>query len=259
LDGSGTPTDLFAGEVTPSFVALLRAPAASAAPAISGSGALGQPLSCSQGSWAPDLLGALLYRAPRDLGYQWRRDGTDIAGATAPSYTPLAPGSYSCRVTASNRAGSTGQTSDAVAVAEPPQPPGPVAPAPSPPAGPEIAELRLAARCVRPTRSGRVRVRMSLELARPGPVQVRIDRGVGTKARSSCPPPRRGRRFTGRFRTVATLRRVPTQPAAAAAVGRRLTLDLRLTPGLYRITVRAVLDGNRLSRSVRRYLRVLGR
>jgi hypothetical protein len=100
---------------------------------------------------------------------------------------------------------------------------------------------------------------MSLRLARPGPVQVRIDRGVGTKARRSCPKPNPGRRFAGRFRRVATLRRVPTQPAAsAAAVGRRLTLNLRLAPGLYRLTVRAYLDRNRLSRPARRYLRVLG-
>ena len=43
-----------------------------------------------------------------------------------------------------------------------------------------------------------------------------------------------------------------------AAVGRRLTLNLRLAPGLYRLTVRAYLDRNRLSRPARRYLRVLG-
>ena len=73
-------------------------------------------------------------------------------------------------------------------------------------------------------------MRMSLRVARPGPVQVRIDRAVGTKTRRSCPKPNPRRRFTGRFRRVATLRRVPTQPAAAAAVGRRLTLTLRLAP-----------------------------
>jgi hypothetical protein len=98
---------------------------------------------------------------------------------------------------------------------------------------------------------------MSLRLARLGPVQVRIDRAVGTKARRSCPKPNPGRRFAGRFRRVATLRRVPTQPAAAAAVDRRLTLNLRLSPGLYRLTVRAYLDRNRLSSPARRYLRVL--
>jgi len=137
--------------------------------------------------------------------------------------------------------------------ADPPQEPTP------PRAEPAIAQLQLASRCARPTQSGRVRVRLSLLLARPGPVQVRIDRAVRTKVRRSCPRPNSGSRFTGRFRRVAILRRVPTQPAAAAAaVGRRLTLNLRLTPGLYRFTVRAHLDGNRLSRPARRFLRVLG-
>ena len=46
--------------------------------------------------------------------------------------------------------------------------------------------------------------------------------------------------------------------AAAASVARRLTLNPRLAPGLYRITVRAQLDQNRLSRRLRRYLHVLG-
>ena len=99
-----------------------------------------------------------------------------------------------------------------------------------------------------------------MRLARPGPVRVRIDRGVGTRALRRCPRPNPGRRFTGSFHRVATLRRTPTEPAAAAAaVGRRLTLKLRLAPGLYRISVRAQLDGNRLSRPARRYLRVLAR
>jgi hypothetical protein len=35
-------------------------------------------------------------------------------------------------------------------------------------------------------------------------------------------------------------------------------LNLRLAPGLYRITVRAVLDGGRLSGPARRWLRVTG-
>ena len=53
----------------------------------------------------------------------------------------------------------------------PPVPPGPVPPAPQGRAEPAIAGLRLGSRCVRPTRSGRVRVRMSMRLARPGPVR----------------------------------------------------------------------------------------
>jgi hypothetical protein len=93
-----------------------------------------------------------------------------------------------------------------------------------------------------------------MRMARPGPVQVRVDRGVGSKAVLQCPRPRPGRRFGGRFRKVATLKRVRTQAAGAR---HRVTLDLRLPSGLYRITVRAHVGGKRLSRPLRRYLRVL--
>jgi hypothetical protein len=124
------------------------------------------------------------------------------------------------------------------------------------PAQPTLAQLRLGSRCVRPSRSGRVRIPITLRMARPGPVQVRIERGVGTRALQSCPRPNPERRFTGRFRKVATLSRLATR--AAAAGRRRLTLKLRLAPGLYRLTIRAQLDRNRLSRPARRYLRVLG-
>ena len=94
---------------------------------------------------------------------------------------------------------------------------------------------------------------MTLRMAKPAPVQVRIDRRVGTRALRSCPD---ASRFTGRYRKVATLRRLSTRPAAAGL--RRLTLRLRLAPGLYRISVRAHLEGNVLSRPLRRYLWVLG-
>jgi hypothetical protein len=96
---------------------------------------------------------------------------------------------------------------------------------------------------------------MSLRLARAGPVQVRVDRAVGAKAVHRCLRSDATPRLKGRMRNVATLRRVHTQ--AAAAVGRKLTLRLRLTPGLYRFSVRAHLGGGRLSRPVHRFLRVL--
>jgi hypothetical protein len=96
---------------------------------------------------------------------------------------------------------------------------------------------------------------MRLRMARPWPVQVRIDRAVGTKSGRSCPRGKAGRAFKGRYRKVATLRRLATRPAAAGR--RRLTLKLRLAPGLYRLTVRAHFDGNRLSPPRRRYVHVL--
>ena len=76
-------------------------------------------LTCSQGAWAPDLLGAFLYRAPQSFAYQWSRNGAEIGGATDPSYTAYVPGDYRCRVTATNEAGSTSQTSDTHTVPAP--------------------------------------------------------------------------------------------------------------------------------------------
>ena len=89
-------------------------------PTISGEPRVGEELSCSQGNWAPDLLGAFLFRAPRSsFEYQWLMDGGEIGGETAPTFTPTEPGTYACRVTASNQAGSSSQTSADVTVPAP--------------------------------------------------------------------------------------------------------------------------------------------
>ena len=117
----GTAQDLFSGEFVSDFVALLRSPQPTAIPAISGSGRVNQPLSCTNGSWAPDLSAAFLYRAPESFSYQWLSNGAPIAGATSKSYVPSGAGSYSCRVTASNAGGATSQISHAVVV-KPPKP-----------------------------------------------------------------------------------------------------------------------------------------
>ena len=125
LDGSGED-DLDTGDATvagPTFLALLRAPSGAGIPAIAGDAEVGEQLSCSEGEWAPDLPGAFLYRAPRTLSYQWRRDGGEIAGATDANHTPTAPGSYTCEVTAANDAGSDSQTSAAVQVSSSAPPP----------------------------------------------------------------------------------------------------------------------------------------
>lgn len=113
LDGSGSASDLFTGELSPTFPALLRSPAGTAAPAISGGDLVGAQLSCTDGTWASDLPGAFLFRAPRAFAYQWRRDGAEISGATNPSFTTTEPGSYTCEVTASNQAGDGSQASAA--------------------------------------------------------------------------------------------------------------------------------------------------
>ena len=62
------------------------------------------------------MLESLLYRAPESLAYQWSRDGNDLPGAETNSITADPEGSYRCRVTATNAAGATSQTSSAHAI-----------------------------------------------------------------------------------------------------------------------------------------------
>ncbi|MGH2965428.1 MAG: hypothetical protein ACRDMH_08605 [Solirubrobacterales bacterium] len=119
LDGSGTPADLFTGQGFANFPVLLRAPVGTEPPTISGEAKIGEELSCSEGHWAPDLLGAFLSRAPHAAQFEWLRNGAEISGETSANLTLTQPGSYSCRVTASNQAGSSSQTSDDVTVPPP--------------------------------------------------------------------------------------------------------------------------------------------
>lgn len=103
----------------PNFVALVQSPRAAGAPAIAGGTEPVATLSCSDGSWAPDLAGAFLYRSPTGFSRQWTLDGTDIAGATTNSLDASIAGDYRCRVTAANPAGAASQTSEAHALTVP--------------------------------------------------------------------------------------------------------------------------------------------
>jgi subtilisin-like proprotein convertase family protein len=141
-------------------------------------------------------------------------------------------------------------TIDVNAVDDPPASPPPAA------APPAISDLRLGSRCVRRSASGRVRVPMTMRLAQVGPIVVRIDRAVGSRNRDGCPRQNRTRDYETRFRRVRTVR--PRTKAAAAAVLRRVTLKLRLKPGLYRIGVQVRLENGRLSPPVHAFLRVIG-
>jgi YVTN family beta-propeller protein len=138
--------------------------------------------------------------------------------------------------------------------------PAPADPAPAPAAEPAqaIESFSLASRCVRPSRAGMVRVRLDLGLVRRGPVRVQVQRAVGSGAMESCPAPKRGRRFAGRLRGVEMRQSIEPRVAAAAVSG-RMTLRMRLRPGLYRIAVRAYgAEGGELTRPAHRWLRVLG-
>jgi DNA-binding beta-propeller fold protein YncE len=115
LDGSGGGDVNTTGATANSagMPALLERPSGVAPPAITGGVPRGSTLSCSNGDWAADLVHELRYRAPASFAFQWSRDGTEIAGATSNSILAGSPGAYACRVTATNEAGSTSQTSAA--------------------------------------------------------------------------------------------------------------------------------------------------
>ncbi len=121
LDPIGGPTPLFSGEGNSLFTAVLKAPApADPAEPPEISEGFGGQLTCSQGSWAPDLLGAFLYRAPAEFDFQWQKVGDgDIPGEMASTFMPTDPGDYTCTVTATNQAGSASQTSVAFNVPAP--------------------------------------------------------------------------------------------------------------------------------------------
>jgi DNA-binding beta-propeller fold protein YncE len=106
------PTLFGATMFGPSQPILLKDPDGTGAPSVSGGSDVGDQLACTPGAWAGDVVASQMYQAPRSFAYQWSRDGSDVGGATAASFTPGAGGDYRCAVTARNAAGSTTQTSD---------------------------------------------------------------------------------------------------------------------------------------------------
>jgi hypothetical protein len=212
----------------PNFPALLYAPVAAGAPVVTES-APGGPLSCSTGAWAPDLLGSFLFRAPRSFAYSWQLGGAEIAGAGTSALTPLRPGSYSCRVTASNSAGSGSQASAPLGVST-------IA---------KVTRLSLTHSVFAPARqstplSGRTARRhprgttFSFTLDQPATMRVKIQRrSSGRRVHGVCKPRRRtGPRCT-RYTTNATL----TRSAHAGTNKLRFSGRIRnrtLRPGRYR-------------------------
>jgi hypothetical protein len=99
------------------FAAFSEPPASASAPQLTGVADIGSTVTCSPGTWSGTQ--------PQSYDYQWLRDGSAIAGATAASYQiDMGDGGHalSCRVTASNLAGSANATSAALAVAAPTAP-----------------------------------------------------------------------------------------------------------------------------------------
>jgi hypothetical protein len=119
-DGTGAGGTLYPTDNEAGFLAIMRAPAGAAPPAIQTSppAARGKKrtLSCSQGEWRADLLGEQLYWAPQSFAYQWTRNSKPVNDAATNTLKANKPGDYACTVTATNAAGSTPQTSAEVAL-----------------------------------------------------------------------------------------------------------------------------------------------
>lgn len=85
-------------------------PVNTTAPFVSGTATVGSTLTCTQGNWT---------YVPTAYAYQWLRNNANIAGATASTRVLVAADSgtnISCRVTATNAAGSTPIVSNAIGV-----------------------------------------------------------------------------------------------------------------------------------------------
>jgi hypothetical protein len=115
-------------------VTLLKDPEPVSAPSVSGTSQVGSELSCSDATWASDLLSGSLYRMPKTTGFGgWTKDGNPIAGANSATFTPTETGSYRCMRTATNFAGTSTQTSAPVAVTQPEPPTDPPTETPTDP------------------------------------------------------------------------------------------------------------------------------
>jgi hypothetical protein len=108
---AGNLTAAAMGTAITAGLAQFNAPVNTTAPVASGTGTVGQTLSCTNGAWS---------YTPTTYTYQWLRSGAQIAGANAATYVLVAADStksISCQVTATNAAGSTTIGSNAIACA----------------------------------------------------------------------------------------------------------------------------------------------
>lgn len=93
----------------------VSAPANSTLPVLTGSGRLGTVLTCSKGTWT---------NIPTKYAFQWKRDGSNITGATSAHYLVASADighALTCTVTASNLGGNASATSGGTQVPSPRQ------------------------------------------------------------------------------------------------------------------------------------------
>jgi hypothetical protein len=118
FDGTA-PGDVSPGTATanvPVFPVLLKPPAGTGPPAVGGGSTAKSKLTCSGGAWASDLGVAHLYRAPQNFAYSWTLNGRRVKGAKSKTLRAGGAGRYRCAMTATNQAGSTIETSQALTV-----------------------------------------------------------------------------------------------------------------------------------------------
>jgi Carboxypeptidase regulatory-like domain len=126
----GSHVDVTAGVATTGIDAALvrREPANTSAPLASGTPAVGQALSCTNGSWTglPTI----------SFAQKWLRDGAAIPGASSATYTVQAADAghgFACEVTATNEIGSISAVSNTLDVPAPNTNPTGTTPAPTSP------------------------------------------------------------------------------------------------------------------------------
>ncbi len=93
------------------FPVILESPRSNEVTTVSGTHRPGSVLSCSPGNWDPDAIESFLYRSPQSVSYQWFRNKSSIAGATAQALVADRVGAYACQITATNFAGANAQLS----------------------------------------------------------------------------------------------------------------------------------------------------
>jgi hypothetical protein len=127
LSGRSYAVHIIAGPPGKVRLGLTSGPQNTAAPSIPASAHPGDAIACDPGTWSG---------SPTSLAFQWLRDGSVIAGAANDHYAVTGDDvgySITCRVTATNGAGSASADSNPVVPAASPPPPPPPAPKPTPP------------------------------------------------------------------------------------------------------------------------------
>jgi hypothetical protein len=242
-----------------SFSAL---PESIAAPAVSGTAAVGQTLSCSEGTWAGSV--------PQSHAYAWLRDGAPIDGATGPRYDLARDdGGHQlrCRVTAANLAGAATATSDPLDVAVPPaSPPGGTRATPR--AKPVVSGLKLAPSSFRAAKRGGSVVpkgyaAVSYRLSDPATVTFGVQRpAAGRRRGKSCVKPTPKLR-KAKAKKCTRFVAVPGSFARSRAAGAdRFHFSGRfggrtLRPGPYRLTAVAAGSGGARSEPALSAFRIL--